>query len=78
MRYSEKIVRGLDGNYNKGEDKFQQELKLRKMQYGHFPIGEVRGNVLCSLCGIELNGTHTLINKVPFCRSCLGKQVASH
>lgn len=67
----EQIIRGLDGNYNQGEKRFQEELKLRSMRYGFHQKGEPKGNVLCSVCSVELNGCHTLINGIPFCTECL-------
>lgn len=72
----EQKVRGLDGNYNKGEKRYQEELKLRPMRYGFHRVPDgPKGNVLCSTCQNELNGHHTVINGQAYCASCLNALV---
>jgi hypothetical protein len=72
MSFQDRVVRGGGPENSKADKIRHEEMRLKPMRYGFFRVPDgPKGNVLCTGCGKELNGPHTLINKQAFCSECL-------
>jgi hypothetical protein len=64
-------VRGFDGNYNKDENRFQAEMRLKPQRYGfHRVVDSATPSTYCIVCGEEINGAKLLVNGIPYHGGC--------